>query len=64
MFGSHRVDAFHCRQDTQLFAVGTYLQVFFLHVSLRGLQYEAGNLEIGETHYLGLAEHVGWKFFQ
>ena len=64
MFGGHRVDTFHRWQDTQLLAVGTYLQVFFLHVSLRGFQYEAGNLEIGEAHYLGLTEHLGRKFFE
>ena len=62
MFGSHRIDALHGRQDAQLFTTGTYGEVFLLHIALR-IQYEAGNLEVGEAKHFCFAQHIGRNVF-
>ena len=64
MFGRHRVDALHGRQDAQLLPVLAHLQVLLLHVRPGVLEHETRNLEVREAHALGLAQHLGRKALQ
>ena len=62
MLAGHGVDALHGRQDAQLLAAGAHLEVFLLHIA-RGMEHEAGYLEVGEAQHLGLAQHIGGDVF-
>ena len=59
VFACHCWDALHSWQDAKFLAVSTNGEVFLLHVASSIFEDKAGNLEVGETVYFSLTEHIG-----
>ena len=64
VLAGHGGNALHTGYDTFLLTIAAHLQVLFLHVPLLRLQYEAGDLEVGEASTFHLEQQFIGKFLK
>ena len=57
-------DTLYGREDAELLTLSTNSEVLLLHVAFLYLEHETCNLEVGETEYLCLTDHIGRKFLK